>query len=97
MVTEKSAPKAVYRPEVTVLDGLSDVEQAAIAREYERKTGRPFKCLPCSEAGHSAALANEAARDEPAAEVVAILQFPNRPTPVCEDCYKRITETTYIA
>jgi hypothetical protein len=75
-MSTKNAAKAV------LLDGLSDLEQAAIARKYESKTGRPFGCEPCA-----AARAHTKASEEPASEVIAVVDEAGEITPLCEACY----------
>lgn len=70
-----------------LLDGLSDIEQAELAREYERRAHRPFRCAPCS-----TAFARTKAAEEPASEVVAVLQETGEMTPLCEACYERLIE-----
>ncbi len=84
------------RPQVTVLEGLSDLQQAAIARDYEAKTGRAFRCQQCLETGRSHSLRLEAEADEPGTEVVAILEESAGPIPLCEDCYRRLMDSTRI-
>jgi hypothetical protein len=75
-----------------VLETLSDPEQAAIAREYERKSGRPFQCLPCLQSARPRVTEGEEHANEPAREVVAILELPEGRTPVCEMCYARFRD-----
>ncbi len=70
-----------------LLDGLSDIEQAELAREYERHAGRAFRCAPCA-----AAFARTQAAEEPASEVVAVLEEAGEMTPLCEACYERLIE-----
>ncbi len=77
----KNAAKAV------LLDGLSDLEQAAIARKYETRTGRPFGCEPCA-----ATRAHTEAIEEPASEVIAIVDEAGEITPLCEACYEEYIE-----
>jgi hypothetical protein len=92
MVAQKP-PSDESRPKVILFDGLSDLEQAAIAREYESRTGRPFRCQPCFETGRSDSLRFEAEADEPAREVVAVLEAESGPVPVCETCCQRIMDS----
>jgi|SRR5271157_643473 len=92
MVPEKPKMHSGSRYEVTLLDGLSDLKQAAIAREYERRTGRPFRCGPCLETVRPHATPKAVEADEPASEVVAILEYAEGPIPVCEGCYRRIRD-----
>jgi hypothetical protein len=80
-MSAKNAAKAV------LLDGLSDLEQAAIARKYESKTGRAFGCKPCA-----IARAHTKASEEPASEVVAIVDEAGEMTPLCEVCYEEFIE-----
>lgn len=81
---------------VTLLEGLGDLEQAAIARDFELKTGRVFRCQPCLETGRSHSLRIDAEADEPGNEVVAILEESAGPIPLCEDCYRRLMDSTKI-
>jgi hypothetical protein len=80
-MSAKNAAKAV------LLDGLSDLEQAAIARKYESKTGRAFGCKPCA-----IARAHTKASEEPASEVIAIVDEDGEMTPLCEVCYEEFIE-----
>ena len=70
-----------------MLDGLSDLEQAAVARKYESKTGRGFGCEPCA-----VARAHTKAIEEPASEVIAIVDEAGEITPLCEACYEEYIE-----
>ncbi len=70
-----------------LLDGLSDIEQVELARDYERRAHRPFRCAPCS-----AAFARTEAAEEPASEVIAVLEEAGELTPLCEACYERLIE-----
>jgi hypothetical protein len=70
-----------------LLDGLSDIEQAELARDYEKRSGRAFRCQPCSDA-----FARTKAAEEPASEVVAVLEEAGELTPLCEGCYERLIE-----
>ena len=70
-----------------LLDGLSDLEQAAIAHKYESKTGRAFGCEPCA-----LARAHTKASEEPASEVIAIVDEDGEMTPLCEACYLEFIE-----
>jgi len=79
---------------IRVLDGLSDLDQAAIMDAYETSTGRPFRCYPCVEAGRPPSLRSEAESDQPAAPVVALIEEAGQTIPVCEDCYKRIADSS---
>jgi hypothetical protein len=79
-----------------VLEGLSDLEQAAIAQDYEARTGRRFQCQPCLETGGSHSIRPEAEADEPARDVVAILEEGERLIPMCEDCYRRLQDSTEV-
>jgi hypothetical protein len=67
VISAKNAAKAV------LLDGLSDLEQAALARKYESKTGRAFGCEPCA-----VARAHTKANAEPPSEVIAIVDDGRR-------------------
>lgn len=78
---------------ITILEGLSDIEQAAIAKNYEERTGRPFQCQPCLETGRSHSLRLEAEADEPGSVVIAIVEESGEKIPVCQDCYQRITDS----
>ncbi len=80
-MSTKSAAKAV------LLDGLSDLEQAAIARKYESKTGRPFGCEPCA-----MARAHTKASEQPVTEVIAVVDEGGAITPLCEACYTEFIE-----
>ncbi len=80
-MSAKNAAKAV------LLDGLTDLEQAAIARKYESKTGRPFGCEPCA-----TARAHMKANEEPASEVIAVVDEAGEITPLCEACYTEFIE-----
>ena len=80
-MSAKNAAKAV------LLDGLSDLEQAALARKYETRTGRPFGCEPCA-----AMRAHTKAIEEPASEVIAIVDEAGEITPLCEACYEEYIE-----
>jgi len=91
MVAKKSASDE-SRLKVRLLDGLSDLEQAAIAREFEHRTGRPFRCQPCLETGRTHSIRFEVEGGEPASEVVAVLEEESGPVPVCETCCRRIME-----
>lgn len=86
-----------YRSKIRLLDGLSDLEQGAIAREYENRTGRPFRCQPCQETGSSHSIRSEAEADEPPNEVVAILEEEGGPIPVCETCCRRLMDSEETA
>ncbi len=90
----KSALEAGQR--VILLEGLGDLQQASIARDYEARTGRAFRCQPCLETGRSHSLRVEAEADEPGNEVVAILEESAGPVPLCEDCYRRLMDSTTI-
>jgi hypothetical protein len=79
---------------MTILEGLGDIEQAAIMHAYEASTGRPFRCHPCAEAGRPPSLRSEAEADQPVAPVVALIEEAGQTIPVCEDCYKRITDSS---
>jgi hypothetical protein len=79
---------------MTILDGLDDLEQAAIMRAYEANTGRPFRCYPCAQAGRPPSLWSEAEADQPAAPVIALIEEAGQTIPVCEDCYKRIMDSS---
>jgi hypothetical protein len=92
MAAQKPASDGSRR-KITLFDGLSDLEQAAIAREYESRTGRPFRCQPCLETGRSHSLRFEAEADEPASEVVAVLEAESGSVPVCETCCRRIMDS----
>jgi hypothetical protein len=71
-----------------LLDGLSYIEQAEFARDYEKRSGRAFRCAPCL-----AASARTKAAEEPASEVVAVLVGDaGELTPLCEACYERLVE-----
>ena len=85
------------RSKVRLLDGLSDLEQAAIAHEYENRTGRPFRCRPCQETGSSHSMRSEAEADEPASAVVAIMEEEGGPMPVCEACCRRLMDSAETA
>lgn len=76
-----------YAGRIVLLDGLSDLEQAAIARQYESKTGRAFRCEPCA-----VARAHTKADEEPASEVIAIVDEAGEITPLCEACYTEFIE-----
>lgn len=78
---------AKYVARAVLLDGLSDLEQAAIARKYESKTGRAFGCEPCA-----LARAHTKASEEPASEVIAIVDEAGEITPLCEACYAEFIE-----
>jgi len=80
-MSAKNAAKAV------LLDGLSDLEQAALARKYESRTGRAFGCEPCA-----VARAHTKASEEPASEVIAIVDEDGEITPLCEACYEEYIE-----
>ncbi len=80
-MSAKNAAKAV------LLDGLSDLEQAALARKYESKTGKAFGCGPCA-----VARAHTKASEEPASEVIAIVDEAGEITPLCEACYEEYIE-----
>lgn len=80
-MSAKNAAKAV------LLDGLSDLEQAALARKYESKTGRAFGCEPCA-----VAPAHTKANAEPPSEVIAIVDEAGEITPLCEACYAEFIE-----
>ena len=84
------------KAKVTVLEGLSDLQQAAIARDYEAKTGRVFRCQPCLKTGREHSLRYQAEADEPGNDVVAILEESAGPIPLCEDCYRRLMDSTTI-
>ncbi len=86
--------KGEQRPKVTLLAGLSDLEQAAIGKDYERRTGRAMRCEPCIETGRSHSIRPEAEAGEPAREVVAILERPHGPVPVCEECYRTMVDAS---
>ena len=77
-MSTKSAARTII-----LLDGLNDIEQAAIARDYESRTGRPFRCQLCS-----VARPGDKADDEPAAEVIAVVNEAGEMTPLCEACYE---------
>lgn len=79
---------------MTILEGLSDLEQATIMRAYEASTGRPFRCYPCAEAGRPPSLRSESEADQPSAPVVAVIEEAGQAIPVCEDCYKRIADSS---
>jgi hypothetical protein len=79
---------------LTLLEGLDDLEQAAIAREFEANTGRRFQCQPCMETGLSHSLRSEAESDEPPHRVVAVLYEGGQIIPLCEDCYERLKDST---
>jgi hypothetical protein len=81
------------RRKVRLLDGLSDQEQAAIAREYERKTGRAFRCSQCLETGRRESRRSEAEADQPADEVVAVFEEAGAITPLCQSCYQGIVDS----
>jgi hypothetical protein len=85
------------RSKIRLLDGLSDLEQAAIAHEYENRTGRPFRCQPCQETGSSHSMRSEAEADEPASPVVAIMEEEGGPMPVCEACCRRLMDSAETA
>jgi hypothetical protein len=80
-MSAKNAAKAV------LLEGLSDLEQAALARKYESRTGRAFGCEPCA-----VARAHTKASEEPASEVIAIVDEAGEITPLCEACYEEYIE-----
>jgi len=86
--------KTEPRPSVTLLAGLSDLEQAAIARDYERRTGQAMRCMPCVETGRAHSIRPEAEAGEPSREVVAILERPHGPVPVCEECYRTMVDAS---
>lgn len=94
MDAKKPAKSHAASRKVTILDGLSGIEQAAIAKEYEERTRRPFQCQPCLETGRSHSLRPEAEADEPGSVVVAIVEESGQAIPVCEDCYRRIRDET---
>ena len=79
---------------VTILEGLSDIEQASIMRAYQANTGHPFRCQPCAETGRLHSLRSEAEADQPASPVVAIIEEAGQTIPVCEDCYRRIADSS---
>jgi hypothetical protein len=78
--------------EVTLMVGLSDLEQAEIARRYEQRTGRSFKCFVCGGTGTARWVPEHATASEPASQVVAILERDDEITPVCETCYQTIMD-----
>jgi hypothetical protein len=82
------------KQKVTLLDGLDERQVAAIARDYEARTGREFRCQQCLETGRARSLRDEAEADEPGIEVVAILEETTAPIPLCEDCYRRLMDST---
>ncbi len=82
------------KQKVTLLEGLDERQVAAIARDYETKTGREFRCQQCLETGRERSLRVEAEADEPGIEVVAILEEITAPIPLCEDCYQRLMDST---
>jgi hypothetical protein len=46
------------------------------------------------EAGRPPSLRSEAESDQPAAPVVALIEEAGQTIPVCEDCYKRIADSS---
>jgi hypothetical protein len=94
MAARRPTPSSGYR--VTLFDGLSDLEQAAIAREYEARTSRPFRCQPCLEAGRLRPSRVGPEAEEPASEVVAVMEEVGQPIPVCEACYRRINDSNEV-
>ena len=92
--TKTPASRHESRHKVTVLDGLSDRQQDAIAHEYEARTGRSFRCQQCLETGTGHSLRADAEADEPGGEVVAILEESSGPIPLCEDCYRRLMDSS---
>jgi hypothetical protein len=90
--TMKRARRA--RPNVTLLEGLGDLQRAAIARDYEASTGRTFRCEPCLKTGRAHSLRFETEADGPGNEVVAFLEESEGPIPLCEDCYRRLMDST---
>jgi hypothetical protein len=96
MATNEPTAGPSHRHNVTLLEGLDDLEQAAIARDYEAKTGRRFQCQPCLETGRSHSIRPEAEADEPAHEVVAVVEENGRAIPLCEDCYRRLKDSTRV-
>lgn len=94
MATKGPTARPSRRHNVTLLAGLDDLEQAAIARNYEASTGRRFQCQPCLETGRSHSIRSEAEADEPAHDVVAVIEENGRPIPLCEDCYRRLKDST---
>jgi hypothetical protein len=95
-MTTKQSLKSHHerKQKVILLEGLDERNLAAIARDYERKTGREFRCQQCMETGRGHSLRDEAEADEPGIEVVAILEESTEPIPLCEDCYKRLMDST---
>jgi len=97
MATSKTMTRTrAARPKVTLLEGLGDLQQAAIAHDYEASTGRTFRCEPCLKTGRAHSLRSEAEADEPSNEVVAILEESAGPIPLCEDCYRRLMDSTRL-
>lgn len=97
-VATKELARSVHEAgqKVTLLEGLGDLQQASIARDYKARTGRAFRCQPCLETGRSHSLRVESEADEPGNEVVAILEESAGPVPLCEDCYRRLMDSTTI-
>jgi hypothetical protein len=94
MATSKPMKKTRRAGNVMLLEGLNDMQQAAIARDYEASTGRTFRCEPCLKTGRAHSLRFETEADEPGNEVVAILEETAGPIPLCEDCYRRLMDST---
>ncbi len=94
MVTRKPKAGQSHRHQLTLLEGLEDLEQAAVARDFEARTGHRFQCQPCLETGRSRSIRSEAEADEPAHQVVAVLDENGRLIPLCEDCYQRLKDST---
>lgn len=96
MATKGPTARQSHGHNVTLLEGLDDLERAAIARDYEARMGRRFQCQQCLETGRSHSIRMEAEADEPAHDVVAVIEENGRPIPLCEDCYQRLKDSTQV-
>jgi hypothetical protein len=94
MVTKQRQATQSQRHRLTLLEGLEDLEQTKVAREFEARTGHRFQCQPCLETGRSHSIRSEVDADEPAHQVVAVLEENGRLIPLCEDCYQRLKDST---
>jgi hypothetical protein len=94
-MTEKEPTiNKLHRNRLRLLEGLDDLDQKTVARDFEHRTGHRFQCEPCLETGRSHSIRLEAEADEPAHPVVAILEEQGRLIPLCEDCYERLKDST---
>ena len=74
-----------------LLDGLSYMEQAELAHDCVKRSGRAFVCQPCAAASEDAHTA-----EEPQSGVVAVLVGEKgEMMPMCEECYERLVEEAH--